>query len=248
MVNKSYFAVIPADVRYNKQLADGAKLLFGEITALCNEKGYCWASNAYFAELYDKSTDTISRWINQLKAESFLTVEINQSEGNTRKIFLTLSASLPRPIRKNADTYPQKSREAIRKNAEHNKDNNTVDNNTTNKEETTDVVSRPKRKTQIPNPFFLTTEMRTWGADHTPKLDLQYETLNFVDHFRNKGETGADWVAKWRNWMRNAFTDFGKYPGGKFGLDGLQRNGHKPTAAEVILNRDYSGVTLGEWE
>lgn len=63
---RSYYAIIPANVRYDKDLAPNAKLLYGEITALCNEKGYCWATNQYFAELYNVSDRTIKNWISQL--------------------------------------------------------------------------------------------------------------------------------------------------------------------------------------
>ena len=60
---KSYYAIIPANVRYDKDLPANAKLLYGEITALCNEKGICWATNDYFAKLYDVSKTSISKWI-----------------------------------------------------------------------------------------------------------------------------------------------------------------------------------------
>jgi hypothetical protein len=51
----AFCAVIPTDVRYDDRLPQGAKLLYGEITALCNMKGFCWSRNPYFANLYRKN-------------------------------------------------------------------------------------------------------------------------------------------------------------------------------------------------
>jgi hypothetical protein len=85
-MNKNYYAIIPADVRYNDKLTPNAKLLYGEITALCNEKGFCWATNKYFSDLYKVSEVSISKWISQLKNEAFIRTEIDH-EGK-RKIYL----------------------------------------------------------------------------------------------------------------------------------------------------------------
>ncbi|HBI1964003.1 TPA: helix-turn-helix domain-containing protein, partial [Enterococcus faecalis] len=51
--HRGYYAIIPAIVRYDNHLNGNAKLLYGELTALANEKGYCWATNQYFANLYN---------------------------------------------------------------------------------------------------------------------------------------------------------------------------------------------------
>lgn len=48
-----YWAVLPAKVRYDKTLRPNAKLLYAEITALADARGYCWATNGYLAELFE---------------------------------------------------------------------------------------------------------------------------------------------------------------------------------------------------
>ena len=83
-MKKGYYAIIPANVRYDKGLKANAKLLYGEITALCNEKGYCWASNSYFAELYEVNKETVSRWISQLNEKGYITVELTYKEGTNQ--------------------------------------------------------------------------------------------------------------------------------------------------------------------
>lgn len=95
MNQPSYYAVIPANVRYDIKLKANAKLLYGEITALCGAQGFCWAKNDYFAALYDVNHKTISRWISQLEARGFIEVFINKLDGNSRKITLVTKKSLP---------------------------------------------------------------------------------------------------------------------------------------------------------
>ena len=68
----SYYAIIPAKVRYAKELTPNAKLLYAEITALAQKDGSCWASNKYFSDLYNVSTVTISRWVSSLVDNKFI--------------------------------------------------------------------------------------------------------------------------------------------------------------------------------
>lgn len=72
MEQPNFFAIIPANVRYAQGMPDGAKLLYGEITALANKEGYCYARDKHFAELYGKSERTIRNWIEQLEKRGYI--------------------------------------------------------------------------------------------------------------------------------------------------------------------------------
>lgn len=74
----SYYAIIPAEVRYDPDLPPNAKLLYGEITALCNETGYCWATNRYFAELYGVSVRSVQNWITALNEKKYIQIKMSK--------------------------------------------------------------------------------------------------------------------------------------------------------------------------
>ena len=62
----NYYAIIPAEVRYSKTLTPNAKLLYAEITALCNMNGKCTASTQYFCRLYEVSRGAVQNWLKML--------------------------------------------------------------------------------------------------------------------------------------------------------------------------------------
>lgn len=72
MKQPNYYAVISAEVRYDKNLTANAKLLYAEITALLNMNGECFATNKYFSNLYGKSIVTISKWIKELIVNGYI--------------------------------------------------------------------------------------------------------------------------------------------------------------------------------
>lgn len=95
MDKPNYYAILTAEVRYDKRLGASTKLLYAEITALCNSEGYCWASNKYFADLYHVTPRAIQNWLGQLSKCGWIQVHVDKQKGNVRKIYLTNQASLP---------------------------------------------------------------------------------------------------------------------------------------------------------
>ena len=93
---KSYYAIIPANVRYDEELPPNAKLLYGEITALCNQNGYCWASNEYFASLYKCEKRTVQLWLEKLKGRGYISVQLERKEGSkeVEKRYIRLNVAL----------------------------------------------------------------------------------------------------------------------------------------------------------
>ena len=69
---RAYYAVLTKEVREDKELDYTSKLLYAEITALCNEYGYSFASNKYFSLLFNCSRATINRKIEELEEKHYL--------------------------------------------------------------------------------------------------------------------------------------------------------------------------------
>jgi len=85
-----YYAIIPAEIRYNPKLSASEKLLYGEITALAQKEGYCFASSEYFEKHYGVSRKTVYNWIKNLQETGHISVKLlgkNGCEG--REIYIT---------------------------------------------------------------------------------------------------------------------------------------------------------------
>ena len=103
----NYYAIIPATVRYNLDLKPNEKLLYGEITALANSKGFCFANNRYFAKLYKVTIHTVSQWISHLEKLGYVKIELirdNKKEIKERRIYICDNPYIEK------DTYPYVSK------------------------------------------------------------------------------------------------------------------------------------------
>lgn len=140
MEHPGYYSIIPATVRYDSNLTANAKLLYGEITALSNQAGYCWASNKYFANLYGVSIESIKRYVRQLKESGYIRVEVTtRGETTERRIYvLDDPGSKMTPPRVKNDPTPRVKNDPI---------NNTSMNTKSNKDIVGKVISYLNLKT-----------------------------------------------------------------------------------------------------
>ncbi|EGQ1286959.1 DnaD domain protein [Staphylococcus pseudintermedius] len=124
----NYYSIIPANVRYDKELKPMEIIMYGEITALANKHGYAYASNSYFADLYQVHKKTVSNWINHLKEKGYIKTVVTRNEDMSvkdRKIYIT-----PPYEMKNGEGYPQKNGEGYPQKDSHPIHKKTEENNT----------------------------------------------------------------------------------------------------------------------
>jgi hypothetical protein len=181
----NYFAIIPAVVRYDNKLKANEKLLYGEIASLSNKEGYCFATNKYFADLYNVSVQSISQWINHLVEQGHIEAEIIYKEGSKeiayRKITPLLKKTLI-PIKENFNT-PIK--EKFKDNNINNIiiNNNNINNNSKFKKPTLDEVKAYIKE-------------KGYNVDAETFFNY-FETSNWVD---SKGNKVKNWKQKLITW------------------------------------------------
>ena len=111
-----YYAVIPADVRYDDRIPANAKLLYGEISALTDMNGFCFAGNGYFAQLYGLSERTITSLIKSLKDNGYILVDLKKDGTGkviSRRIWLRVSVADGQPVEENFYTTRKNFQEGI---------------------------------------------------------------------------------------------------------------------------------------
>lgn len=115
-VRPGYYAVIPADVRYDDQIPANAKLLYGEISALIGKDGFCFATNQYFSDLYQVREETIARLITKLEKAGYIIRDLerdNTGQVTRRKLYLNVSAPEEHPLDKKINTPCENNQEGI---------------------------------------------------------------------------------------------------------------------------------------
>lgn len=113
-----YYSVIPSVILFREDLAANAKLLYAVLTNLCDNQGYCWASNEYLAGVFGVSESTVTRWISQLERLGVIRSEmIPNAKGTERRIYAGIFVVSEGGVSKNEERGVRKNAErGVRKN------------------------------------------------------------------------------------------------------------------------------------
>ena len=183
MEKKGYYAIIPASVRYDKRLPANAKLLYGELTALSNEKGYCWAGNDYFAGLYEVSKTSVSKWVSALRDTGYIEIQLEYAEG-TKQILHRYIRIVKDPIEEKLNTPLRKVNDPIEEKLIDNNTLNTTSNNTMNKGRFT-----PPTLTEV--------------VDQCNRTGANIDPQGFIDFYESKGwMIGRNKMKCWKSAIR----------------------------------------------
>lgn len=89
--NISAYCIVPYSVQYDSEISDSELRIYTTISSLANQKGYCFASNAYLAKILNKSARTIQRAILHLEEKGYLrrSVSKNSNDLTERKIYIS---------------------------------------------------------------------------------------------------------------------------------------------------------------
>ena len=126
-------------MRYDDKLNNSEKIMYSEISALVNMGGSCFASNGYFAKLYNVHAGTVSRWISNLEKQGHIQVQV--IDGG-RTIMLT-------PLHKNVNTPTQKCEDPLHKNVKHNNTSKNKKNIINKKVDFVDLIKQTQNKKLI---------------------------------------------------------------------------------------------------
>ena len=83
----AYFVMMLATVLYNQELPDFTRLLYAAICSMTRLKGYCWASNEWFAKQFNKTKRTIQRSLRELQEAGYIRIENGDGGPGRREIY-----------------------------------------------------------------------------------------------------------------------------------------------------------------
>lgn len=197
----SFFLMLRYDILVDTRLTDFQKLLYAAITGLCKQKGYCWASNAYFEKLFNKGHSQVNAGISKLVELDYLRREMvykkkKEKDGNVietkqvsyRKLYVVVNPNQEAGIPENQDTGSPENQDQI--------DNPLIDNPTYNNSSKEECIIgvHAERGTHLPVEDSKYLDNNTI-EDNLEEIGKKIGT-DGIDVFSGKSETGPKHAAE----------------------------------------------------
>jgi hypothetical protein len=200
MEQPSWAAVIPNKYLYAKDINSVQKILIGLISGLSNIKGYCFATNDYFAEILDLSKVRVSQLITDLEKKGYLGRVIyrnDKQQVEKRILILIMDKDIPLPLKfttppiENDNTLPLEIIVPPIRNFKDNKNTNKNINKNNNR-----IQSKPTQQEVID--FFISK------GSTEEKAKQAYEYYEVADWYDAKGNRVKNWKQKMLSvWINN---------------------------------------------
>lgn len=218
--------------------------------ALSQKNGYCYATNRYFANLYDVEIETISRWINHLKKLGYIESNITQNEDNSidKRAIIPIVEKINTVLIETSIPPCENNQAPIDKKV---KENNIKENNTR------DNIYSDQNQKKFSKPTV--EELKKYCEENSLKVDCDY----FYDYYESNGWVVSkskmkDWKATLRNWNRRNFAnqkevksetlqeDENGYV--KYGIDGGILWGYRADGKRFYIRKVEENDTTGNRE
>ena len=190
---QNYYAVIPSDILNANDLTSDEKLLYALITSLSNEKGYCYASNAYFAKRFNKSESTIKRWLSNLVSKNYVSSKVNYKPGSKQVESRNLNICNNRGPEMNPPGSKNEPTPGFKNELDNNKDINNKDIN---------IKKINKKKFVKPDLIDVEKYFFEKGYKANPKEFFDYYNENQWKGVKNWKQRAVTWESNNNRWIK----------------------------------------------
>jgi DNA-binding transcriptional MocR family regulator len=200
-------------------LKGNAKFIMLCLADFANDEGYCWPSLDRLAKKCGVSRSTVKAQVKSLCELGIITKEcrvkssrqgVKNNDTNmywidVRKLQNSESAPVENSPRAKTDLGQNTSKGGPEADPKPSLDPSDIKDPPIVPQSNESKRSSGKRaKTLLPAGFSVSGEMNQWYAQQGFKLDIQDATNQWADAMIARGSAYTDWIAAWRNGMRNA--------------------------------------------
>lgn len=185
---KNGYAMALNEWALDKRIKNEVNLLI-IISSLCAERGYCFASNSYFADLFDVDEVTISRKLKNLESAGHITIEYIRKGAEVTQRNIRLTKMLTDDLQKNQSTINKNVKEK----------NISIKNNINN-----NIVDEYEKEIGLLTPYQY-ERLITYTVDLSPEMII--EAIHIASRMNKKNLAYVEAILK--NWIQNGYKVIG---------------------------------------